>query len=56
MVPPLAGNTVHYGQGFTSEFDMVSPGLTFTKLSGSTYFTVTQLLLTILPQGLVVQL
>ncbi len=38
---PVGGTVTNYTQGFATEFDMVTPGLTFTKLSGSTFFTVT---------------
>lgn len=35
------GGTINYTLGFTTDIDLVTPGLTFTKLSGSTYFDVT---------------
>ena len=38
---PVGGTVTNYTQGFATEFDMVTPGLTFTTLSGSTFFTVT---------------
>jgi hypothetical protein len=37
----ISSVVTNYTIGFTSEFDMVTPGLTFTRLSGSTYFNVT---------------
>lgn len=37
----LLSVTTNYTIGFATEIDMVTPGLSFTRLSGSTYFNVT---------------
>ncbi len=35
------GNVTNYTMGFATEFDLLTPGLTLTKLSGSTFFNIT---------------
>lgn len=37
---PVSGGYIYYTQGFATEFDLVTPGLTLSKLSGNTALSV----------------